>query len=274
MADAVQHGRALFAGALDPAFHFDEGVPRLTDLPGAVRAEIEVPALAEILGGVRQPQDRPDLVAQEDDRDRQQDDHGPEHPQHEDMRVGFVGERPARHQPKHLVAEVDANFHKSRAADRVDPERLSDLGLDLIGEGARQGIERAEERSRHRRRQRAWRKNGRVHSEAVGGEIRQECVAARGVAAVKIDQRADVPRYGFRQAAGDQIEMMLHEHERHRRLQQNHRQDDDQQGAFVEPLGQHVREGARRTPPEIADPRENAQRAKGRPGDHPSAINR
>ena len=125
MADAVEHRGALFGRPLDPALHLDEGVAGLPHLARAVRIEVEIAALAEILRRVRQPQDRPDLVAQENDRDRQQHDHGAEHPEHEDMGVGLVGERAARHQAQHAVAEIDADLHQPRSPDGVDPERLA-----------------------------------------------------------------------------------------------------------------------------------------------------
>ena len=124
MADAVEHRGALFGRPLDPALHFDEGVTRLPHLARAMRVEVGIAALAEILRRARQPQDRPNLVAKKDDRDRQQDEHRGQHPKHEDMSVRLIGERAPRHQPKHPVAEVDADFHQPRSADGIDPERL------------------------------------------------------------------------------------------------------------------------------------------------------
>ena len=86
------------------ALHLNEGVARLSNLSRAVRAEVDVAALAEVLGRARKTQDRPDLVSQKNDRDRQQDDHRAQHPQNENVGVRFIGERAARDQPKYPVA--------------------------------------------------------------------------------------------------------------------------------------------------------------------------
>ena len=109
MADAVQHGGALLDLAGDPALHVEEGGPRAADLARAARPEIELAALAEILGRVRQRQDRPDLVAQEEDRDREQDQRGAHHPDQEDVGVGGVGLAAARDDAHHGVVELDAD---------------------------------------------------------------------------------------------------------------------------------------------------------------------
>jgi hypothetical protein len=55
MADAVEHGRALLERALDAPLHFDEGVAGLPDFPRAMRTEIEIAALAEILRRAGEP---------------------------------------------------------------------------------------------------------------------------------------------------------------------------------------------------------------------------
>ena len=68
--DAGQHGGALLDRALDAPLHLDEGLRRAAHLARAARPEVRhLAALAEALGGVGEPQDRPDLVAQEQDRD-------------------------------------------------------------------------------------------------------------------------------------------------------------------------------------------------------------
>ena len=66
-----------------------------------------------------------------------------EHSEHEDVSVRLVGERPARDHPEHPVAEIDADFHQARPADRIEPKRLAELGLDLARQRARQRVERA-----------------------------------------------------------------------------------------------------------------------------------
>ena len=58
VADAAQHRRALFVGALDAALHLDEGVAGLPHLARAARLELVEAALAEILGRLGEPQDR------------------------------------------------------------------------------------------------------------------------------------------------------------------------------------------------------------------------
>ena len=92
VADAVEHRRALLGGAFDAPLHLDEGVAGLAHLARAARMELDVAALAEILRRVGEPEDRPDLVAQEQDRDRHQHQRGAEHPEDEDVDVGLVGE--------------------------------------------------------------------------------------------------------------------------------------------------------------------------------------
>ena len=68
--DAGQHGGALLDRALDARLHLDEGLRRAPHLARAARPEVRhLAALAEALGGVGEPQDRLDLVAQEQDRD-------------------------------------------------------------------------------------------------------------------------------------------------------------------------------------------------------------
>ena len=68
--------------------------------------------------------------------------------------------------------------------------------------------------------------------------------------------------------------MALHEDVGDRGLQQHHRHDDDEQGARVKPLGQHVRQSARPQAPEFAKPHERSQRGPGGQNAHPSATKR
>ncbi len=84
-------------------------------------------ALAEGLGGVGQPQDRLDLVAQEQDRDGEQQGRSADHPEQEDVRVGGVGLAALGEDAQHRLVELDADLDQVRVADRVDPERLADL---------------------------------------------------------------------------------------------------------------------------------------------------
>ena len=98
--------------AFDAPFHFDEGVAGLADLARAMRAEIEIAALAEILGGAGEAQDRADLVAQEQDRDSEQHDRRAQHPENEDVDVRFISEAAMSEHAQDAVAEIDADFHQ------------------------------------------------------------------------------------------------------------------------------------------------------------------
>ncbi len=67
---AGEHRGALLHRALDAALHLDEGLRGAAHLARAARPEARhLAALAEAFGGVGEAQDRPDLVAQEQDRD-------------------------------------------------------------------------------------------------------------------------------------------------------------------------------------------------------------
>src|ERR1700734_4270897 len=130
MAHAVQHCSALFRRALDSPFHLNESMTRLPDLARSVRTKIEISPLAKILRGPRQAQDGSNLIPQKNDRDRQEDDHSPQHPEHENMGVRLIGESAARHQAEHSAPKIDTYLHQPRATDGVDPERLCDLLSD------------------------------------------------------------------------------------------------------------------------------------------------
>ena len=87
------------------------------------RKELDRPAFAELLGGVGELQDRLDLVAQEEERDGDQHQRGPRHPEQEDLRVRGVGAAARREDPEHVVAEIDADLDEVGIAQRVEPER-------------------------------------------------------------------------------------------------------------------------------------------------------
>ena len=149
--DAGEHRGALLHGALDAALHLDEGDRGAAHLARAARAEIRhFAALAEALGGVGEPQDRADLVAQEGDRDGEQHRRGADHPEQEDFRVRRIGGAAAREHAHHRIVELDADLDQLRAADGVDPERLADALADPFRERL---VEQREERLRPRRRQ-------------------------------------------------------------------------------------------------------------------------
>ncbi len=151
MRNAGEHGGALLDGAFDPRLHLDEGGGRAPHLLGAARPEVRhLAPLAEALGRVGEPQDRPDLVAQEQDRDGDQHQRGADHPQQEDFRVRGIGGAAAREHPHHGVVELDAELDEVRPAHRVDPERPADLLANLFRERL---VEQREERLRPDRRQ-------------------------------------------------------------------------------------------------------------------------
>ena len=73
------------------------------------------------------------------------------------------------------------------------------------------------------------------------------------IAFVDVDQRGDVGHHPGGEPLGDDVPVPLHEHESDHRLQDHHRQDDDQQSAGVEALGHDAVEQAGEAPPAVAD---------------------
>ena len=145
-----------------------EGDRRLAHLARAARTEVvHRPALAEIVDGSGERQDRPDLVAQEGDRDRQEHEAGADHPGNEDHRIGGVGLAASGKDLEEAIVELDADLDEIGATDRVDPERTADAAGDLSGERA---VEKREERLAAWRRQRAERQDGDVEAEILAGE--------------------------------------------------------------------------------------------------------
>ena len=131
-ADAGQHRGALLDRALDARLHLQERLRRAPHFARAAGPEVRrLAALAEAFGGVRQPQDRLDLVAQEQHRDDQQDRGGAQHPEDEDLRIRGIGRAALGEDPHHRVVELDADFDQIGAADGIDPERPADLAAEL-----------------------------------------------------------------------------------------------------------------------------------------------
>ena len=188
--DAGQHRGALLDRALDARFHLEEGLRGAAHFARAAGPEVRrLAALAEAFGGVRQPQDRLDLVAQEQHRDDQQDRGGADHPEQEDLRIRGIGRAALGEDAHHGVVELDADFDQVGAADGVDPERLADLAAELHRERL---VEQREERLRA----------GRRHV-ADGQEIDHQLAAAAGrcAAAARGPCPADSPcrrRSGWR----------------------------------------------------------------------------
>ncbi len=93
VAHAGQHDGALLDMTLDAVAHLDEGMGRLAHFACATRPEINGrrSPLAETVGGIGKPQDRLDLVAQEQNGHGEQHERRADHPQQEDLRVGGIG---------------------------------------------------------------------------------------------------------------------------------------------------------------------------------------
>ena len=236
VADAGQHRGALLDRALDARLHFQERLRRLPHFPCAAGTEVRrLAALAEAFGGVRQPQDRPDLVAQEQHRDDQEDRGGAEHPEDEDLRIGGVGRAALREHAHHGIIELDAYFNQLGVADGIDPERAADLAADLRRQGL---VEQREERLRPRLRHVADREKIDHELQPLPDEAQLRALLVLRIELVDVDQAGDVPHHGCRQAPRHRIPVPLHEHERHDRLQDHHRHDHDQERAGIE-AGRH-----------------------------------
>ena len=146
-----QHGGALLEHALDATLHLDEGHRRAANLTRAARPEVgDFASLAETFGGIRQAQNRPDLVAQEQHRHRDQHQRGAHHPGQKDVGVGDVSGTTRRKYAHHRVVELDADLEQCRAPNRIDPVRPADLLSDLLRERL---VDQREERLGPRRRQ-------------------------------------------------------------------------------------------------------------------------
>jgi hypothetical protein len=186
--------------------------------------------------GVGRPfQDRPDLVAQESDRDRKQHQRRSHHPQQEDMRVRRIRLAAARKDPQHLALELNADFHDIGVADRVDPERPVDLPHDFRTQRL---IENGKERLRARRRQRVRRQDVDVELHALLRDAHDVAVIVRiGIGLDQVDDGRYVARHGRRKAEGYSLPVAFHEHEGDHRLQKQHRRNDDYQRAGIKPLG-------------------------------------
>src|SRR6516164_504292 len=103
--------------------HLKERLRRLPHLARTARSEFrwKGPTLAEGVRRFREPQHRTNLIAQEQDRYREQNDGGTHHPHQEDMGIGGVSLPALGHEPQDGVVELDADLHMSRLANGVDP---------------------------------------------------------------------------------------------------------------------------------------------------------
>ena len=127
---------ALLEIALDAPLHLEEGMTGLAHLARAARAKLDLAPFAKRFGRLRQAQDRPDLVAQEEDRDAKQDQRRAGHPDEEDVRVGGVGLRAAGEHPHDRVGiQLDADLDEVRTPDRIHPIGAVDLAAQLFRQG-------------------------------------------------------------------------------------------------------------------------------------------
>jgi len=248
VADAGEHGGALLDLAFDAPLHDGEGLAGAAHLARPGRLEVaDGAALAEALGGVGEALDRADLIAQEEDGDGQQHEGGADHPDQEDVRVRGIGLGAAGDDAENVVAECDADLDQVGVADGVDPEGPMDTGDDLVGERA---VEQREERLRPRRRQLLAAQDGDREAEIALGDARHGVpVGVLRVGLDHRDDRGDVAGQSLRQAAGDEVPVTLHEDVGDHRLQDDHRQHDDQERAAVEALGHAFGDGAGEAPP-------------------------
>ena len=234
VADAIEHRRALLHRTLDAAPHLHESVTRLPHLTRALRAPFSVAPFAEILRGLRQPQNGPDLVAQEGHRDGEQHERSAEHPDKENMRIRRIGRIAVGDDAHHRIFKLDADFDEARAAHRINPERPPDLRGDL----ARQSrIENREKRFRQGRRQRLFGQELHVEPEPLRGDLlQQHDIVGRGIGAIEISDGRNILHHRRRQTERHQLPVTLHEEIGDGRLQHDHRHDDDEQRARVKPL--------------------------------------
>ena len=212
---------------------------RAADLARAARTEVRhFPSFAETFGGIGEPQDRADLVAQEQHRDGDQHQRGADHPGEEDVGIRDIGGAARREYAHDRVVELDADLEQRRAPDGVDPERPADLLADLLRQRL---IHQREERLRSRRRQIVHRQEIDDQAELVLRNAPQlHVVGTLRIDPVDLDQGGDVRHHAGREPLRDQVVVPLHEHEGDDRLQHHHGHDDDQERAPIEALRHDV----------------------------------
>ena len=228
---------ALLDRALDARFHLQERAGGAAHFARAARPEVRgLAALAEAFGGVGQPQDRLDLVAQEQHRDDQQDRRGADHPEQEDLRIRGIGRAALGEYAHHRIVKLNADFDQIGAADGIDPERLADLAAEFDRQRL---VQQREERFWAGRRHVADRQEIDHQVQPLLRDPPQlRAVLVLRINRVDVDQSGDVLHHRRRQPPRHRVPVPLHEHERHHRLQHHHRHDHDQKRAGVEP-GRH-----------------------------------
>ncbi len=96
--------------AIDALAHGEEGLSGAAHFGGAIGLEVRhIAAFAEGVGGARQPFDRAHLVAQEQDRDGQQDQRRQCHQQNEDVGARHRDPVARHHGMQHAVMHFDAD---------------------------------------------------------------------------------------------------------------------------------------------------------------------
>ena len=166
MAHPRQHGGALLHVALDAPLHLDKRIGGRLHLRGAAWPEIgHVTPHAKALRRIGQPHDGPDLVAQEDNGDCEQNDRAAKHPCEENLPGRGVRPVHVRQEPEHeAVCRSQPHIDITRLPHRIHPlghadpfsqvfhqlgvnvgqERLLDrrrqLGIALHGQAKRQPV--------------------------------------------------------------------------------------------------------------------------------------
>ncbi len=214
---------------------------RLPDLARAARLEVvrHRPPFAEGIHRLGEPQNGPDLVAQEQDRDREQDDRRAHHPEQEDVRVRGIGLRAYREEAQDGIHMLHADLDVPRLPDSVDPERAFDLTRDFPRE---RPVEQIEERLLPRFRQVSRRQDLHRQVQPVARDADDLVVFVGRRGLVDVDQRGDVARGRLREAPRHVLPVALHEHEGDHAFEHDDRRDDDDERAGVEALRHHLGE--------------------------------
>src|SRR6185437_3214172 len=122
-------------GALDASLHLDEGSRCAPYFARTAGTEIRhFTPLAETLGGISQPENRLDLIAQEYDCDNQQNRRCANHPKKENLRIGYISRASTRKHSHHRIVELNADFEQCRLADSIDPVGSPDLLAEFFGQ--------------------------------------------------------------------------------------------------------------------------------------------
>ncbi len=208
--------------ALDALAHGDEGLGGAAHLGGAIGLEIRHgAALAETVGGPRQPFDGAHLVAQENNRYADQDQRRSHHIQRDEkVRLGNGG-AVARHQHRqHAVMHLDPDLEIiAHAGDEEIAVMVDALGQDLV----QRHIDGAEGRFGGRRDPKARREGDAVLQLALG-----QCAQAKsfraGIIIFQRHQQRDIGGDIARQRPRGAVQIPFEKHISDDRLQQHDRE--------------------------------------------------